>query len=45
MGLLVFFCGIGSILVGISGYFIPVIRNAEDILPDHDTLKDAAPAA
>jgi MFS family permease len=39
MGLLVFFCGIGALLVGISGYFIPVIRNAEDLLPDHDTLK------
>ena len=45
MGLLVFFCGIGALLVGVSGYFIPVIRNVEDLLPDHDTLKDAAISA
>lgn len=35
MGLLVVFCGIGAALVGISGYFIPAIRNAEDLLPDY----------
>jgi MFS transporter, DHA3 family, macrolide efflux protein len=36
MGLLLIFCGIGMSLVGLIGYFIPYIRNAEDILPDHD---------
>ncbi|GAB4502010.1 MAG: MFS transporter [Anaerolineales bacterium] len=38
MGLLVFICGIFSILVGVSGYFIPVICNAEALLPDHEAL-------
>ncbi len=41
MGLLVFICGIFSILVGVGGYFIPVIRNAENLLPDHETLAAA----
>lgn len=38
MGLLIFFCGFGGILAGLAGYFIPVIHNAETILPDHDVL-------
>jgi len=41
MGLLLIFCGLGAALVGLAGYFIPAIRNAEDLLPDHDTLKAA----
>lgn len=41
MGLLIFFSGIGALLVGILGYFYRPVRNAEDILPDHDTLKGA----
>ena len=41
MGLLTVFCGVGAILVGLSGYFIPAIRNAEDILPDYDQLAPA----
>ncbi|MDP3185498.1 MAG: MFS transporter [Anaerolineales bacterium] len=45
MGLLVFFTGLGAALVGLSGYFIPVIRNAESILPDHDQLKKVEEAA
>lgn len=36
MGLLMIFCGIAASLVGLAGYFIPAIRNAEDILPDHN---------
>ncbi|MBA4380607.1 MAG: MFS transporter, partial [Anaerolinea sp.] len=32
MGLLVFFTGLGAALVGLLGYFVPVIRNAESIL-------------
>jgi len=43
MGLLMVFCGIGGALVGLSGYFIPAIRNAESLLPDHDTLEAAQP--
>ncbi|MBM3144614.1 MAG: MFS transporter [Chloroflexi bacterium] len=36
MSLLISFAGLGSALVGLMGYFLPYIRNAEDILPDHD---------
>lgn len=45
MGLLIFLTGLGSILVGLGGYLFPAIRNAEDILPDHDQLKPAQEAA
>jgi DHA3 family macrolide efflux protein-like MFS transporter len=43
MGLLLFFAGIGASLVGLTGYFIPNIRNAEDVLPDHDQLEKVEP--
>ncbi len=39
MGLLLVICGVLGALVGLTGYFFPAIRNAEDILPDHDQLK------
>jgi hypothetical protein len=35
------FSGLGSALVGLSGYFFRFIRNAEAILPDHDQLLKA----
>jgi MFS family permease len=35
MALVFVFCGVAMALVGISGYLIPVVRNAEDLLPDH----------
>jgi MFS family permease len=38
MSLLIFFCGLFGAAVGLAGYFYPAIRNAEDILPDHDLL-------
>ena len=38
MGLLMVFCGLGASLVGLSGYFIPAVRNAEELLPDHDQI-------
>ncbi len=41
MGLMLFFAGFAGTLVGLAGYFIPTIRNAEDILPDHDELEKA----
>jgi hypothetical protein len=44
MGLLIFFGGLGGILAGLSGYFVKAIRNAEDILPDHDVSAAAEPA-
>ena len=37
-GLLIFFSCLGGILAGLTGYFIRPIRDAEDILPDHDTM-------
>ena len=46
MGLLIFFSGLGAVITGAAGFFFPAVRNAEDILPDHDTLDLAgAPAA
>lgn len=45
MGLLTVFTGLGIVLVGLTGYFIPAIRSAETILPDHDQLKPAEAAA
>jgi MFS family permease len=38
MAILFFFCGLGGVLVGLTGYFIPTIRNVENVLPDHDAL-------
>jgi DHA3 family macrolide efflux protein-like MFS transporter len=45
MGLLMFFAGLISALIGFSGYYLPFIRNAEEILPDHDTLEKVVAAA
>jgi hypothetical protein len=44
MGLLLVICGTLSMLIGLAGYFIPTIYNAEVLLPDHDTLLQAEPA-
>ena len=38
MGLLTVFCCLMCVLIGLSGYYIPVIRNLEDVLPDHDQM-------
>lgn len=43
MGLLIVFCGLIASLVGMTGYFIQPIRNAESTLPDHDALAKAEP--
>jgi MFS family permease len=45
MGLLVSLCGLATMVVGVSGYLIPAIRHAEDLLLDHDHLAQAEPAA
>ncbi len=45
MGLLLVFCGLAATLVGLAGYFIPAIRNAEDLLPDHDQAPEASRGA
>ena len=42
MGLLMVFCGISITLVGLTAYFIPAIRNADKLLPDHDELEKVA---
>lgn len=42
MGLMISLCGIGGALVGLAGYLIPAIRDAEDRLPDHDQDAQAA---
>jgi len=46
MTLLIFLCGIGILIVGIAGYFVPAIRNAEAVLPDYDAaqVEEAATA-
>jgi predicted MFS family arabinose efflux permease len=38
MGLMFVFTGLLGALVGLSGYLFPAIRNAEDLLPDHDAM-------
>jgi hypothetical protein len=45
MSVLIFVCGLGILIVGIAGYFVPAIRNAEAILPDHDTSSDTQVAS
>jgi MFS family permease len=46
MSLLLVFCGIAASAAGLIGYFVPAIRNAEDLLPDHDQIARAeTPAA
>jgi hypothetical protein len=43
MSLIIFFCGFLTIFIGMIGYFISSIHNAETLLPDHDELKKAQP--
>lgn len=38
MGTLIVLCGLASALTGVAGYFSSFIRDAESILPDHDSL-------
>jgi len=45
MALLFIFCGLAMALVGLVGYFLPFIRDAESALPDHDQLKKAEASA
>jgi MFS family permease len=42
MGLLMVICGLGGMLVAGVSVFVPAIRNAEAILPDHDQPPPAA---
>jgi MFS transporter, DHA3 family, macrolide efflux protein len=43
MSLLIFICGLIMMLVGISGYSVPAIRNAESILPDYEAVPKVEP--
>jgi MFS family permease len=43
MGLLTVICCLACVLVGLSGYYFPAIRNLEDVLPDHDKMQTAEP--
>ena len=45
MGLLMFFAGLAAAAVGLAGYFIRPVRDAEDILPDFDVAAFAAAEA
>jgi uncharacterized protein (DUF486 family) len=38
IGLIFIFTGNFKSIAGIAGYFFPFIRNAEDILPDHEAV-------
>jgi MFS transporter, DHA3 family, macrolide efflux protein len=38
MGLLMIGCGLAIALVALVGYTVPAIRDAEDLLPDHDAV-------
>ncbi|MCP5097182.1 MAG: MFS transporter [Chloroflexi bacterium] len=42
MGVMFVITGAMGVLVGLGGYLFPVIRNAEDILPDHDVVTKTA---
>ena len=44
MGLLIILGSLGGLLAGLTGYFVSAIRNAEDILPDHDAAPISEPA-
>jgi DHA3 family macrolide efflux protein-like MFS transporter len=43
MSLLMVFCGIAVTLIGLTAYFIPAIREADKLLPDHDVLSKVEP--
>jgi MFS transporter, DHA3 family, macrolide efflux protein len=43
MSLLMVFSGVLITLIGLAAYFIPAIRNADNLLPDHDMLAKAEP--
>ncbi len=45
MGLLIVVTGLLAALAGVVGYVIPQIRNAERLMPDHDTAAPAVAAA
>jgi DHA3 family macrolide efflux protein-like MFS transporter len=45
MSLMFVTTGLLGVFVGLGGYAFPAIRNAEQILPDHDAIFEPSPAA
>jgi MFS family permease len=43
MALMFVIAGVASLAVGLVGYALPIIRNAEDLLPDHTVLAPSPP--
>jgi hypothetical protein len=44
IALIIIFSGLGMVLVGLCGYLVRAIREAESILPDHDELEAGSQA-
>jgi hypothetical protein len=44
MALIIIVSALGAAGVAFAAYFVPAIRNVEDLLPDHDTQTSALPA-
>ncbi len=40
MALILVLCGLGAAAVGLAGYGVRIVRDVEDILPDHDALAE-----
>lgn len=45
MALMFIFGGLAAFGVTVIGYMVPILRNADKLMPDHDQLPEAAPAA
>jgi MFS family permease len=43
MALLIMFSGLAAAFVGLGGYLVPAVRDAETILPDHDAMPAPEP--
>jgi hypothetical protein len=44
MALMFVFCGILMVFVGLGGYTVRVVRDAESLLPDHELAAQTAEA-
>ncbi|OQA92797.1 MAG: hypothetical protein BWY25_03168 [Chloroflexi bacterium ADurb.Bin222] len=44
IGLMFFIFGLAALAVGLGGYLFPVIRDAETLIPDHDSEQVATPS-
>ena len=41
MALILILCGLLATLVSFAGYLSPIVRNAEELLPDHEAIQVA----